>query len=97
MLEFHRTSGRSATVIGQVNVAMAGAAPFKWEVEDTLGLLDWQDGGTVPLLCTRLHADHVSCVVDSLPDRYGFTTLLLLAGAGLAWVSIRLLRSPPEV
>ena len=93
VVEFHKTSGRSVTVAGQVNVQMPGTPAFKWDVDDTFGQLDWQEGGTVPLLCTRLHADHVSCVGDSFVDRYVVTLGLLLLGALLAWASVKMLRN----
>jgi len=93
VVEFHRTSARSVTVAGQVNVQMPGAPAFKWDVDDTFGQLDWRDGGTVPLLCARLHADHVSCVGDSFVDRYVVTLGLLLLGALLAWASVKMLRN----
>jgi hypothetical protein len=86
VLEFNRTSGRSASVVAQVMVATPGAAPFRWEVEDTFGLLDWREGGTVPLLCTHIHADHLSCVLDSPADRFLFPAVLLAFGGGVcAW------------
>jgi hypothetical protein len=93
VIEYHKTSARSVSVTGQVNVQMPGTPPFKWEVDDTFGRLDWQDGGTVPLLCTRLHADHMSCVGDSFVDRYVVTLGLLVLGALLAWASVKMLRN----
>jgi hypothetical protein len=93
VLEFHKASARSVSVTGQVNVQMPGTPAFKWDVDDTFGRLDWQDGGSVPLLCTRLHADHMSCVGDSFVDRYVGTVGLLLVGALLVWASVKMLRN----
>lgn len=102
VIEFHKTSARSVSVAGQVDVRMPGAPSFKWDVDDTFGQLDWQDGGAVPLICARLHADHVSCVGDSFVDRYVVTIGLLLLGALLVWASVTMLRNraapaPPSV
>jgi len=93
VIEFHKTSARSATVTGQVDVRMPGTPAFKWEVDDTFGQLPWQEGGTVPLICTRLHADHMSCVGDSFVDRYVVTIGLLLLGALLSWAAVKMLRN----
>jgi len=102
VLEFHKASARSVTVYGRVNVQVPGTPAFKWDVDDTFGQLDWQDGGTVPLICTRLHADHMSCVGDSFVDRYVVTLGLLMLGVLLAWAGVKMLRDrgasvPPTV
>src|SRR5436305_1593185 len=50
-------------------------------------------GGTVPLLCAHMHADHVSCVIDSYPQRYLWQIMLTFFGCGIAgWCVTRLLR-----
>ena len=77
VIEFHHTSARSASIVAQVEVALPGAAAFRWEVDDTFGMQDWEEGGTVPLLCTHVHADHMSCVVDSWLDRFLFPAIAL--------------------
>ena len=93
VLEFHGASGRSRTVYATVLASPAGVAPFRWDVEDTFGVHDWVVGGTVPLLCAHMHADHVSCVIDSYPQRYLWQIMLTFFGCGIAgWCVSRLLR-----
>ncbi len=76
VVEFHRASARSRSVTAEVDVQLAGTPPFRWDVEDALGVEPWAEGGRVPLLCTRIHADHVSCVLDAWQDRYAVPLLL---------------------
>jgi hypothetical protein len=96
VLEFHRASGHSRTIDATVLAAPPGVAPFKWDVEDTMGWHEWQVGQSIPLLCARIHADHVSCVIDSYPDRYLWTFIMLATGGGIAtWGACRLLRARP--
>jgi hypothetical protein len=93
--EFHRASARSHSVYAQVLAAPPGVTPFVWEVEDTLGLHDWQVGETVPLVCARIHADHFSCVIDFYFDRYVWPVALVVFGCGIAgWGALRLMRRP---
>jgi hypothetical protein len=93
VLEFHAMSSRSRSIEATVMAAPAGVAPFQWQVQDTLGLHDWNVGETAPLLCARIHADHVSCVLDSYADRYLFSLVMVLFGGGIAVLGgLRLLR-----
>jgi hypothetical protein len=93
VLEFHAMSSRSHSIEATVMAAPAGVAPFRWQVQDTLGLHDWKVGESAPLLCAHIHADHVSCVLDSYADRYLFSGVMLLFGLGIAgFGATRLLR-----
>jgi hypothetical protein len=93
VLEFHAMSGRSRSIEASVMAAPVGVTPFRWEVHDTLGLYRWAVGESAPLLCAHIHADHVSCVLDSYTDRYLFPLVMVLFGGGVATLgSIRLLR-----
>jgi len=83
VIEAHAASARSASVEARVEVALPGAAPFRWDVEDTFGTQSWEPGSTVPLLCAHIHADHVSCVVDSWSDRFLFSSVMLAIGVGV--------------
>jgi hypothetical protein len=83
VVEFHATSARSRSVEADVDVVLPGATPFRWQVEDTFGLQAWEEGGTVPLVCAHVHADHWSCVLDSWADRFLFPSVLLVAGVAL--------------
>ena len=91
VLSFERASARSRSVFAKVLVETAGVPPFKWDVEDTFGVHDWQEGGSVPLLCAHIHADHVSCVIDSYPNRYLWQIMLTLFGGGVAALGARAL------
>ena len=68
VIEHHTTGSRSASVVAQVEVTVAGARPFRTEVEDSLGAGTWVDGGTVTLACTKVGRDYPNCMVDSLLD-----------------------------
>jgi len=93
VLEFHAMSSRSRSIEVNVMAAPAGVAPFRWQVYDTLGLHTWNVGESAPLLCARIHADHVSCVLDSYADRYLFSLIMAVFGCGIAgWGARRLLR-----
>ena len=93
VIEFHASSSRSNSVDATVLAAPAGVAPFQWPVHDTFGLHAWAVGEPAPLLCARIHADHVSCVLDSYADRYLFSGAMALFGCGLAgFGAARLLR-----
>jgi hypothetical protein len=87
-IEYHySTCGRSCvSVIAQVEVAVPGSAPFRTEVEDTFGIQNWVEATNVDLVCAKIRADHQSCVIDSLLDRWllplGFVGI---AGSLLIW------------
>jgi len=92
--EFHRSNARSATVIGQVVVTMAGRPAFRTEVTDTFGSLDWTEGGNVALRCTETQPGYIDCAPDA-----GWLGIALLplafiaAGAALsAWAARQWLR-----
>lgn len=93
IIAFHNAQSRSRSVQAEVEVALSGAAPFHWTVDDTFGTQNWQVGGPVPLLCTHIHVDHVSCVVDSWLDRFLFPLFVLTAAAGLLVWRLRRRRS----
>jgi hypothetical protein len=93
VLEFHAMSSRSHSIEATVMAAPAGVAPFQWQVHDTFGLHSWTVGESAPLLCAHIHADHVSCVLDSYADRYLFSFVMVLFGGGIAaFGASRLLR-----
>jgi len=94
VIEFHRASGRSMTVYGVVEVTPSDGRPFRWEVQDTFGEGNWSEGAAVPLLCAHLHADHLSCTLDSFVDRFGAGVFFGFIGASVAALSILALRRP---
>ena len=94
VVEFHKASARSMTVYGVVEVARNGARPFRWEVEDTFGGGNWSEGASVPLLCAHLHADHLSCTLDSFVDRFAPALFFGAIGASVAALCILALRRP---
>jgi|SRR5215471_10335765 len=81
VIEFHSSHSRSVSITAQVEVALPGAEPFRWEVDDAFATQHWEEGATVPLLCAHIHADHMSCVVDSALDRFLFPSIVLPGGA----------------
>jgi hypothetical protein len=81
--------GRKRSVTANVSVPQDNAAPLTIEVEDTLGTHGWKPGDSIGMLCTRLHADHVSCVADLWLDRYAFSLGMLLIGALAVWAGLR--------
>jgi hypothetical protein len=89
VIEFHYTRARSNSIVAQVEVVIPGAPPFRWEVDDAFGTQNWEPEGTVPLLCTHIHADHLSCVLDSWLDRFLFPSIMLSISAGLVWWTLK--------
>lgn len=84
-----KASARSHSVVAKVNVVPHDEQPLSTEIEDTLGVHDWKQGDSVPMLCTRLHADHVSCVANLWIDRYAFSLGMLGIGALALWGGLR--------
>jgi hypothetical protein len=89
VVEFHATSARSYSVEAQVDVVVAGSAPFRREIDDTFRVQHWEEGTTVPLLCAHVHADHWSCVLDSWVDRFLFPSTALVCGLAVLWLALR--------
>ncbi len=89
VIEAHAAQARSISIDAQVEVILPGVAPFRWDVDDAFGMQSWEQRGTVSLLCTHIHADHISCVVDSLLDRFFLPLLTLSIGAGVAFLALR--------
>jgi hypothetical protein len=86
VIEFHKSQARSLSIDAQVVVHLPGVAPFPWDVDDALGMRQWEVGGSVPLLCAHVRADHISCVVDSWWDRFLPASIMLAIGAAvLVW------------
>jgi len=86
VIEFHQDQARSVSITGQVEVSMPGFETFRWEVNDPFGRQQWEEGGTVPLLCANVHSDHTTCVIDSLLDRFLFPMIALpIAALALFW------------
>ena len=95
VIEFHASGAHSASIVAQVEVTLSGAPPFRSEVNDATHSQEWEVGGTVPLLCTHIWADHVSCVVDSKSDRYLTPLIVLTVGAGMIVWGVKGLRGSP--
>ena len=95
VVEFHASGPHSASIVAQVDVTLSDAAPFRWEVDDATHSQEWVVGGTVPLLCTHIWADHVSCVVDSWSERYLTALIVLAIGAGMLVWAVKRLRAFP--
>jgi hypothetical protein len=89
VIEHHTTGSRSASVIAQVEVTVAGARPFRTEVEDSLGAGTWVDGGTVTLVCTKVGRDYPNCMVDSLLDLWLWPLVFFGIGAIVVFFYVR--------
>jgi len=87
VIEHHRAagSGRIASTVAQVEVAVPSGSAFRKEVEDQFGVVDWVYGGTVNLVCAKLATGHPSCGVDSLLDLWLQPVVFLVVGLALVW------------
>jgi hypothetical protein len=95
VVEFHSAASRSASILGQVEVTLPGAAPSLQSVSDPTHSREWEVGGTVPLLCIPTGQGEPDCVVDSYSARFFGPTVVLLLGTGLvAWFAYSLRRPP---
>ena len=100
VLEFHHTSGRSASVIAHVQVSVPGVLPFSQDVFDSLGSQEWAVGGAVRLRC--IHGAEWNCRVDSVADAFLWPFVFCLAGgggvfwSGRSWVARRRDATPLE-
>jgi hypothetical protein len=81
--------GGKHTVHAQVDVSMPGKKTFRTEVEDTLGLGSWTEGGTVNLVCTTPAMRSPHCDLDSALDRWLFPSIFFALGAGAVWLALR--------
>jgi hypothetical protein len=88
VVEFHKSQARGQSIDAQVVVHLPGVTPFPWDVDDALGMQHWEVGGSVPLLCAYVHADHISCVVDSGWDRFLLPSIMLAIGAAVVGVAV---------
>ena len=88
-IEFHAATARSHSVIATVEVELADAAPFRWEIDDWLGIGDWVEGGAAPLRCAHIHSDHVSCLLDSPLEMYLQPLIFIVLGVGAMAIGAR--------
>jgi hypothetical protein len=97
VLEFHHVASRNASIVGQVEVAMAGRAPFRAEVDDSLGSQEWAVGNTVSLRCAQIHGPgYMSCSADSGIAHLLFSLLFIGGGFGLVWLAANKMRAKRE-
>jgi hypothetical protein len=89
ILSTERASGRSRSVYARVQVAPQGGPASSAEIHDTFGRHGWKEGDRVDLLCARIHADHVNCVVDAWLDRYVISLGVLAIVVALVWLRLR--------
>jgi len=86
VIDFHQTAARSMSTIAEVEVAGLAPAPMRIIVQDTFGVVPWEKGIDVKLVCLALDGGEHRCVVDSWRDRWALPLAFLAAGAGLlAW------------
>jgi hypothetical protein len=81
VIEHHHAtaSGRMASIVAQVEVAVPNRRAFRAEVEDQFAVAEWVDGGTVNVICTKL----AHCEMDSMLDRWLTPALFLVVGLGV--------------
>jgi len=72
--------GRKNSVDVRAKIVPRSATPLTVELHDTLNTQHWKEGDRVEVLCTHIHADHLSCVADLWFDRYGVPVLMLGIG-----------------
>lgn len=81
--------GRTKSVHAQVEVAIPGRGAFRTEIEDSLGLGSWVEGGTVAVVCTEPRTGSPHCDLGSALDRWLLPVLFFAVGAGALWLSLR--------
>lgn len=86
VIEHHATSARSASIVGQVEVAIPGQRAFRTEVYDGWGVGTWADGGTIDLVCLKARTDFPQCEVHSTWSRWLLPSVFLLIGLGFAYL-----------
>jgi len=59
------------------------------EVDDSLGLGKWVEGGTIGVVCTRLATRSPHCDLDSALDRWLLPVLFFALGCGAIWLALR--------
>ena len=89
VIEHHHAagSGRMASIVAQVEVAVPSGRAFRTEVEDQFVAAEWLDGGTVNVICAKLATDHPHCEMDSMLDRWLTPAVFLVVGLGVVWWS----------
>jgi hypothetical protein len=81
--------GRMRSVTARVEVALPGENPVRTEIEDSLGNQHWKPGDRAPVICTRIHAGHTTCIADLWFDRYALTLAALVVGGLALWGGLR--------
>ncbi|HUH93871.1 MAG TPA: hypothetical protein VL742_12145 [Casimicrobiaceae bacterium] len=81
--------GRTKPVHAQVEVAFPGERVFRTEVEDSLGLGTWAEGGSIALVCMKRASRSPHCELDSALDRWLFPLLFFAVGCEAIWLALR--------
>ena len=81
--------GKIKSVHAQVEVALPGEKASRIEVEDTLGLGTWTEGGTIDVVCVRRASRSPHCELDSALDRWLFPLIFFAVGCGAIWLALR--------
>jgi hypothetical protein len=87
--------GRKHSVTAQVEVALPGEKAVRTEVEDSLGLGKWTEGGTIDLVCTRRDGRSPHCELDSALDRWLLPVVFFAIGCGAIWLALRKPKAQP--
>lgn len=81
--------GKIRSVTARVEVTGATARPFTVEVEDVLGRQGWKEGDAIQVLCTHIHADHLSCIANLWFDRFVFGLIATALGLAALWLAVK--------
>jgi len=96
IVDFHKTQARSASTIASVDVKLPGRAPFRREITDTFGTVEWSVRGIVQLRCSHVESDEPNCQISSWAEVWLWPIVFFGIGATTLWyVQKRASRSHP--
>lgn len=81
--------GGKHSVHAKVEIVAPDRRRLRTEVDDSLGLGKWVEGGTIGVVCTRLATRSPHCDLDSVLDRWLLPVLFFAVGCGAIWLALR--------
>jgi hypothetical protein len=85
--------GGKHSVHAKVEIIASDRRRLLTEVDDSLGLGKWVEGGTIGVVCTRLATRSPHCDLDSVLDRWLLPVLFFVVGCGAIWLALRKART----